>query len=117
MHGLRSIVAAFLVLAAFDDCTMHRNANTTMSAPASVTRSAFGRLPPPDGRTVELFTLTNAHGVEVRAMTYGGIITVIRTPDREGRLDDVVLGFDALAGYLGGSPYFGAIVGRYANRI
>jgi aldose 1-epimerase len=81
----------------------------------SVTRAPFGTLP--DGRAVELFTLTNAHGVEVRTMTYGGIITVIRTPDRNGHLDDVVLGFDSLAGYLRDSPYFGAIVGRYANRI
>jgi aldose 1-epimerase len=82
-----------------------------------VTRTPFGQLPPPDGRAVELFTLTNAHGVEVRVMTYGAIITVIRTPDRGGQLDDVVLGFDSLAGYLKDSPYFGAIVGRYANRI
>jgi len=66
---------------------------------------------------VELFTFTNARSVEVRAMTYGAIITALRTPDRAGRLDDVVLGFDSLAGYLGESPYFGAIVGRYANRI
>jgi aldose 1-epimerase len=93
-------------------CTMNRNVNTIS---ASVTRAPFGNLP--DGRAVEQFTLTNAHGVEVRAMTYGGIITVIRTPDRSGHLDDVVLGFDSLAGYLSGSPYFGAIVGRYANRI
>jgi aldose 1-epimerase len=63
------------------------------------------------------FTLTNAHGIEVRVMTYGGIITSIRTPDRFGKLDDIVLGFDSLAGYLTDSPYFGAIVGRYANRI
>ena len=82
---------------------------------ASVRREPFGRLP--DGRAVELYTLTNAHGVEVRAMTYGAIITVLRTPDRAGRLDDVVLGFDSLGGYLRGSPYFGAVVGRYANRI
>src|SRR5438034_597646 len=63
------------------------------------------------------FTLTNAHGIEVKVMTYGGIITSIRTPDRSGKLDDIVLGFDSLAGYLKDSPYFGAIVGRYANRI
>ncbi len=63
------------------------------------------------------FTLTNAHGIEVKVITYGGIITSIRTPDRSGKLDDIVLGFDSLAGYLGDSPYFGAIVGRYANRI
>ena len=78
-------------------------------------RSPFGRLP--DGRAVEQFTLTNAHGIEVRVITYGGIITTIRTPDRSGQLDDIVLGFDSLAGYLKNVPYFGAIVGRYANRI
>lgn len=80
-----------------------------------MTRATFGRLP--DGRVVEQFTLTNAHGVEVRAITYGAIITVIRTPDRAGHSDDIVLGFDSLAGYLNNTPYFGAIVGRYANRI
>ena len=81
----------------------------------SVSRAPFGTLP--DGRTVELFTLTNAHGIEIRAMTYGAIITTIYTPDRNGHRDDIVLGFDSVAGYLSGSPYFGAVVGRYANRI
>ena len=71
----------------------------------------------PDGRPVEEFTLTNPHGLEVRAITYGGIITVIRTPDRSGNLADIVFGFDSLQGYLEHSPYFGAIVGRFANRI
>ena len=80
-----------------------------------VSREPFGQLS--DGRPVELFTLKNAHGIEVRAMTYGAIITAIRTPDRNGTAADIVLGFDSLAGYLAGSPYFGAIVGRYANRI
>src|SRR5882672_11716660 len=80
-----------------------------------VTRAPFGHLP--DGRPVDLFTLTNAHGVAVQVMTYGGIITAIRTPDRAGHVGDVVLGYDSLAGYLKSSPYFGAIVGRYANRI
>lgn len=86
---------------------------------AGVRRSPFGRLP--DGRAVEQFTLRNAQGVEVRAITYGAIITHLFTPDRAGRRADVVLGFDSLAGYLGRaggeSPYFGAVVGRYANRI
>ena len=81
----------------------------------SVSRAPFGTLP--DGRAVESYTLTNAHGIEVRAMTYGAIITAIYTPDRRGRRDDIVLGFDSVGGYLAGSPYFGAIVGRYANRI
>jgi galactose mutarotase-like enzyme len=88
--------------------------DTSQGSPR-VTRAPFGKLP--DGRSVELFTLTNAHGVEVRVMTYGATITTIRTPDRAGRLDDVVLGFDTLARYLQNEPYFGAIVGRYANRI
>jgi len=80
-------------------------------------RRIFGRLPSPDGASVEEFTLTNAHGIEVRAITYGAIITVIRTPDRSGKLADIVFGFDSLEGYLAQSPYFGAIVGRFANRI
>ena len=80
-------------------------------------RRIFGRLPSPDGASVEEFTLTNAHGIEVRAITYGAIITVIRTPDRFGKLADIVFGFDSLQGYLAQSPYFGAIVGRFANRI
>jgi len=80
-------------------------------------RRVFGRLPSPDGRPVEEFTLTNAHGLEVRAINYGAIITVIRTPDRSRKLADIVFGFDSLQGYLEHSPYFGAIVGRFANRV
>jgi len=64
-----------------------------------------------------VFRLTNARGVEIRAMTYGAIITSIRVPDRKGVMADVALGFDALQGYLGQHPYFGAVVGRYGNRI
>ena len=66
---------------------------------------------------MELFTLTNAHGIEVRLTNYGGIISSLKTPDRSGRFDDIVLGYDSLSGYLHNSPYFGAIVGRYGNRI
>src|SRR5437867_2911210 len=63
-------------------------------------------------------TLKNAGGMEVRAIPYGGIITSIRVPDRDGRFDDVVLGYDNAAGYMkNNSPYFGAIIGRYGNRI
>ena len=70
-----------------------------------------------DGQPVELYTLTNAHGIEAQVTNYGGIITVLRTPDRAGHVDDIVLGFDSLPGYIKDSPYFGAVVGRYANRI
>jgi len=71
----------------------------------------------PDGRPVERFVFGNAHGLEVSAITYGGIITSLRVPDRDGRMGDVVLGFDSLEPYLAGTPYFGAIIGRYGNRI
>ncbi|QYF93683.1 galactose mutarotase [Massilia sp. PAMC28688] len=83
--------------------------------PASFTCAPFGTLP--DGRAVQLFTLTNAHGLKARVTNFGGIITELHTPDRHGRLQDIVLGFDTLAPYLGESPYFGALIGRYGNRI
>ncbi|HEY3861097.1 MAG TPA: aldose epimerase family protein [Verrucomicrobiae bacterium] len=82
---------------------------------ALITRAPFGVAP--DGLAVELFTLRRPGGIEARICTYGGIIVSLKTPDRNGRLDDVVLGCDDLAGYLALSPYLGALVGRYANRI
>ena len=69
-----------------------------------------------DGRPVTLYTLTNANGVEVDTMNYGGIILSIRVPDRKGQFADVVLGHETLEGYIPNPPYIGAIVGRYANR-
>lgn len=88
---------------------------TAAAAKAAVSRADFGKLP--DGTAVELFTLTNASGMTVSASNYGGIITSIKVPDLNGKLGDVTLGYDSLDGYLKDSPYFGAIVGRYANRI
>jgi aldose 1-epimerase len=82
---------------------------------AGVRRQAFGTTP--DGQAVELITLTNGRGMELRAMTRGATITHVRVPDRSGVLGDVVLGYDSLPGYLASSPYFGAVVGRYGNRI
>jgi aldose 1-epimerase len=84
-------------------------------ASLAVTSSAFGTMP--DGTRVDAFTLTNAHGVEVRIITYGAAIASIKVPDRAGRIDDIVTGFDNLEGYLSRSRFFGAIAGRYANRI
>jgi len=85
-------------------------------APAPLERRPHGVLP--DGRRVELYTLRNGHGTAVEVSTYGGIVVALRTHDGLGRLGDVVLGHDALDGYLAGNrPYLGALVGRYANRI
>ncbi|MFL5492339.1 MAG: aldose epimerase family protein [Gemmatimonadales bacterium] len=92
-----------------------QRADAPNQQPATVTVAPFGRMP--DGKAVEVYTLTNARGMEVRAITYGAIIQTIQVPDRAGRLDDITLGYDSLQGYLTASPYFGAVVGRYANRI
>src|SRR4026207_1640368 len=70
-----------------------------------------------NGERVELYTLTNVNGLEARIMTYGGIVVSLKIPDRNGNLGDVVLGYDALDAYLKNNPYFGAIIGRYGNRI
>ncbi len=80
-----------------------------------VQRSSFGKLP--DGTPVALFTLVNANGLIARISDYGTIITELQVPDRTGKLGDIVLGFDNLGQYLRGHPYFGASVGRVANRI
>ena len=80
-----------------------------------IERRRFGSLP--DGRQVDVFTLTNGNGLEVAIINYGGIVTSIMTPDRQGDRADVVLGFDDLESYLANRFYFGAIIGRCANRI
>ena len=80
-----------------------------------ITKQAFGTLP--NGAAVDLYTLTNARGAQVKITNYGGIVTAIKVPDRKGRLGDVVLGYNTLDAYVKSTPYFGAITGRYANRI
>jgi aldose 1-epimerase len=71
----------------------------------------------PDGKSVSLYTLRNAAGMEAKITNYGGIIVSLRVPDRNGKFDDVVLGYDSLSHYLKETPYFGALIGRYGNRI
>ena len=87
-----------------------------MSAATKMTQADFGAMP--DGVKVRIYTLTNQKGVEARITNYGGRIVSLKTPDRKGAFTDIVLGFDSLAGYLKNpSPFFGTLVGRYANRI
>src|SRR3989442_227282 len=83
-------------------------------ATAGIRRGAYGKIA--EG-PVDLYTLTNRSGMEVRITNYGGRVVSILVPDRHGKMADVVLGFDNLDGYLGNNPFFGALVGRYANRI
>ena len=82
--------------------------------PGSLSKMQFGKTP--EGTPVEIYVLKNGQ-ITVKVMTYGAIITEIDAPDRDGKLGDVVLGFDNLEGHLGKHPDFGATVGRVANRI
>ena len=82
---------------------------------AKVQKMDFGKTP--EGTPVDLYVLTNGKRMTAKVATYGGIVTELHVPDRDGKFADVVLGFDDLAGYLKNNPFFGCIVGRYANRI
>jgi len=95
--------------------TMAGVVNSRGAAKPGIKMSEFGKMP--DGQSVELYTLNNSSGMTVSITNYGGRIVTLMVPDRNGKMDDVVLGFDDLAGYLGNNPYFGALIGRYGNRI
>lgn len=84
------------------------------SSQRAIDRGDFGEI---DGRALSLFMLTNASGGQVGITEYGGIVVSLKVPDRHGEFGDVVLGFDTLDAYVADTPYFGAITGRYANRI
>lgn len=112
---LQAFALAALLLA---QCT-HPQKNNTQNAQTSkhmieITKSAFGHI---DGKDIYLFQLEDPGKMIIRLTNYGGIVTSVIVPDRNGKMDDVVLGFDSLQDYLKGHPYFGCITGRYANRI
>jgi len=81
----------------------------------SIEKAAYGKMP--DGKQVDIYTLTNAKGMKVKLTNYGGITVSVEVPDRAGKLADVTLGYDTLDGWLTNTSYLGATVGRYANRI
>ncbi len=111
---LITVASLGLSAACFSGCSTMKTSNGT------ITKADFGITP--DGKPVEIYTLKNDAGAEARIMTYGGIVQSLKMPDKNGTLADVVLGFDTLDGYtsasyLKGCPYFGALIGRYGNRI
>jgi aldose 1-epimerase len=109
IRTLAVLVAAGLTMACFVACA-------DMSKPSgSIVKTPFGKMP--DGRSVERYTLRNNSGAEVSIITYGGIVTALKVPDRAGKSGDVVLGYDSLDEYLKNGQYFGALIGRYGNRI
>ena len=109
-HQWFTVIWAGLLAIGMMGCTSLGN-----SPNRSITKEPWGKTK--DGTPVEIFTLRNANGVEARISNYGGIIVSFKVPDRNGHFEDVVLGYDQIDGYLKASPYFGAMVGRYANRI
>ena len=90
-------------------------ASGATAKPGSTKKSSFGKTP--DGEAVDLYTLTNKNGVEVQITNYGGSVVSLKVPDRDGKLGDVVLGFDSVDGYVNNTSYLGALIGRYGNRI
>ncbi|EKF54039.1 aldose 1-epimerase [Galbibacter marinus] len=91
------------------------NAMKSQKASLAISQEDFGKLP--TGESIQKYTMTNANGMVVSVINYGGIITHLEVPDKKGKIEDVVLGFDSLEGYLTPAPYFGALIGRYGNRI
>jgi aldose 1-epimerase len=106
---IRSLVCSFGLL------TVMMGSMEAADTKAGLTKTAFGKTP--DGQPIDLYTLTNSHGMQATITNYGGTVVSLLTPDRAGHMDDVVLGFDRLEGYLQPGPFFGAIIGRYGNRI
>lgn len=111
MTGIRMTLLLCLGVLLLSGC----GADRQMRGKASMKKESFGQLP--DGTAVDLYTMTNANGIEARIMTYGGIIVSLKTPDRAGNLGDITHGYDTLGGYLEKNPFFGSLVGRYGNRI
>jgi aldose 1-epimerase len=107
---MKNIVYIVLFAASISACSTYEK-KTEMSN----SKSSFGQMP--DGTAVDLYTLKNTKGMEVKISTLGGTIVSWTAPDRNGKYDDITLGMDSLQGYLDGVPFFGALVGRYGNRI
>ena len=107
-----TIVAVCSMLAS---CVPAHQDESTGTTSMNIQKTDFGRTQ--DGQPVEMYTLTNRNGMVAKVITYGAILTELQVPDRNGKPADVVLGFDNLNDYLTRNPFFGAIAGRYANRI
>jgi len=104
-----------LVLIIFLASANLAHGRSAKAAHGAVEEQPFGTTK--EGKKITLYTLTNSHHMEVRAMNYGAIIVSLRVPDRKGQVADIVLGHDTLEGYFDNSPHLGGLVGRYANRI
>ena len=107
---LRAVLICITAAVLTTACNQSQSINSS-----EIVKEEFGQLS--DGRTAHLYTLTNQNGIEAKITNYGGIIVSLKTPDKDGTLENIVLGFADLDSYLGEHPYFGALIGRYGNRI
>ncbi len=109
-----AITAVVVYAMLFTGCKDAKKEKAPEMTSTKITQADWGEA---DGKKVYLYTLTNSKGVEVKITNYGGIITSWITPDKNGTKGNIVLGFDSLSTYQAGHPYFGALIGRYGNRI
>lgn len=115
MIHFKNLIFLILLLTYLSSCQSDHNSKKMQNSDSlSFSKTPFGTTPDGD---VDLFSLKNKNGMEVKITNYGGIITSIMVPDKNGKMDDVVLGFGNIKQYLEPHPYFGAIIGRYGNRI
>jgi aldose 1-epimerase len=117
---LMTLATVGLVALGLTGCASMSKSKSNTESKGTISEAPFGKMP--DGTPVEIYTLRNRNGMEAHIMTYGGIVQSLKVPDKNGKLGDVVLGFDSLDGYLSpaylkANPFFGALIGRYANRI
>jgi aldose 1-epimerase len=115
LPGISIIFSSSIASAAEGSISKELATNNGAVAGLAVSSEAFGKMP--NGTPVDKYSLTNIHRVQVSILTYGGIVQSILVPDKNGKLQDVALGFDNLDQHIKESPYFGAIIGRYVNRI
>jgi aldose 1-epimerase len=113
MRNIKYYISFLIIASLFLACGCCPGTKSTMKA--SIEKQPFGRTD--DGHKVDLYTLTNANGLVARITNYGGTVTELWVPDRNGKPGDILLGFDNLKDYEEKSPYFGCIIGRYGNRI
>jgi aldose 1-epimerase len=115
MINYRFFICVLLITICFNGEKAVSRSNQKPQTALEIEQKLFGRMP--DGREVNLYELTNTKGLRAGIINYGTILVSLEVPDRAGKLDDVVLGFDNLDSYIKRNPLFGAVVGRYANRI
>ena len=120
MKNLLYFLGIGLIAILFVECKSESSGESAQqsevpAAKVTIDKQSYGTTA--DGQQVDLYTLKNSKGMAINVITYGGIITSWTAPNKEGIYEDIVLGYDSLSQYTASNPYFGALIGRYGNRI